>query len=157
MPISKKIIEKLKEFLNAEGLKWTAERLVVLEEIKQSREHLEADEILFRLRKKDSKISRATVYRTLELLVKSGFIQKITFDNHRGYYEYAFEISHHDHMVCVSCGKVIEFHDHIIEDHQYQISKKYNFRMIGHSHQIYGFCSEKCKRNGFKNIRRFHA
>ena len=157
MSIENTVVEKLRSFLKSEGLKWTPERISVLEEMSKSHEHLEAEELLARLRKKDSKISRATVYRTLELLVKSGLIQRLSFEGNRGYYEYTYGVCHHDHMICVSCGKVIEFHDDIIEKHQSLISKEHRFEIIAHSHQIFGFCSNRCKNRGIKTIRKLHA
>ena len=148
MPAGVKIAEKVRknfrDFLKKENYRITEERFKVLDEIISSKGHFEADELYLRLKSKGEKVSRATVYNTLELLFKSGLISRHKVGN-TFVYEMAFGREHHDHLICLECGSIIEFRSDEIEAIQEEICKRYNFKHIRHTHQIYGICS-KCLR-----------
>jgi Fur family ferric uptake transcriptional regulator len=144
-----KHLEKLREFLEPQGLKLTDERAALVREIFSRHYHFEADELLFRMKEKGLKISRATVYRTLELLVKSGMVRRVHLGEDHYHYEAVTggKESHHDHLVCTTCGAVIEFHDEVLEQRQREICERKKFTPTFHNLQILGVC-DSCHRKG---------
>ena len=111
MPKHAAAIARFSEFLQQQGLKLTSEREALVREIFSIHYHFEADELLFKMKQNNVKISRATVYRTLELLVKSGLVRRVHLGEDHYHYEHVSGNSHHDHLICTACGMVIEFHD----------------------------------------------
>lgn len=132
--------EHFKDLLAAKGLKYTAERRQLLEEILRLRKHFDADELYELIKKKGLRISRDTVYRTLPLLLECGVVQKSVGDGRREYFERTSVKGHHDHMVCISCGKIIEFNSPEIEALQDVVCKRYQFKLLFHDHRLFGHC-----------------
>lgn len=133
--------------LKKAGLKATVPRRKILE-IFESAEHphLTAEEVYQRLRAGGEEVGLATVYRVLTQFESAGLIIRHNFEGGRS----VFEINqggHHDHMVCVVCGKVFEFYDGAIEDRQREVAQKTGFSIDDHSLYLYGVC-EGMKRNG---------
>ena len=135
--------QKLREYLSSRGLKLTRERKEILKAIMETHSHFEVDDIFIKLRRKKLKISQTSIYRTLPLLVESGIVLKNTCDRMTARYEHVLGHDHHDHMVCVKCGKIIEFQEDNIEELQVKVSKKHKFKILGHRLVIRGLC-EKC-------------
>lgn len=142
-------VTRFQEFLQQQGLKPTNERTALVREIFSTHYHFEADELLFKMKEKSLKISRATVYRTLELLVKSGMVRRVRLGEDHYHYEHVTGNSHHDHLVCTTCGGVIEFHDEELERLQLAICRKKKFTPTYHNLQILGLC-DACNRRGEK-------
>jgi Fur family ferric uptake transcriptional regulator len=147
MALHQREINRFQHFLAAEGLKLTTERAALVREIFSAHYHFEADELLFKMKEKRLKISRATIYRTLELLVKSGMVRRVHLGEDHYHYEYVSGNSHHDHLICTTCGSVIEFHDPILEERQLEICDRKKFTPTFHNLQILGIC-EACRRKG---------
>ncbi len=128
------------KYLKSKGLLLTRQRAKVLEEVTRTRGHFGAEDLCLRLCAGDKRVSRATVYRALDLLVGAGVVEKLRL----GEDQYRFEISkagaHHDHLICVRCGEVIEFFSEKIEGLQDEICKDMSFTPGGHSLVIYGLC-----------------
>lgn len=141
-PILNNIMKKLKNILHKEGLRYTLQRQEVWNEFLSSTKHRDAEEIYFSLLKRGIKVSRATVYRTIDVLVKNNMIEKLEIGDGKARYEYNDKFKHHDHLICTSCGKIIEFNDSDIENHQLHIARKYNFELMHHSHQLFGICED---------------
>ena len=139
-----------KEYLLSKNLKFTAERQTILDRVFANHKHFEADELLVDLRQNKLKISKATIYRTLSLLVKSGLLREVIFGERHAHYEQVYGHEHHDHLVCNNCGKIIEFVEHRIEKLQDEVCKKNKFEPESHRLQIQGLCEDCSKRN--KNI-----
>ena len=99
------------------------------------------------MKEKNVKISRATVYRTLELLVKSGLVRRVHLGEDHYHYEHVKGDSHHDHLVCTTCGGVIEFLDEGLEKRALEICEKRKFKPTFHNLQILGVC-DACRRKG---------
>lgn len=135
--ITKKIKEDFKKLLFQEGLKMTSSRLSVLENILLSNSHRECEEIFNDLINNNISISRATVYRTLDVLVKYEYIRKLDIGDGRIRYEKKLGTSHHDHMICIKTGDIIEFHNEKIEDLQEKIAKRHGYKVIRHVHQLF--------------------
>ncbi|PID49732.1 MAG: ferric iron uptake transcriptional regulator [Proteobacteria bacterium] len=125
------------------GLKVTQPRLKVLDLLGTSAErHLSAEEIYRTLLAEGEEIGLATVYRVLTQFEAAGLVIRHNFEGGQAVFELASE-DHHDHMVCVKTGKVVEFYDEIIELRQKEIAKAHNFRITGHSLILYGEFIEK--------------
>jgi Fur family ferric uptake transcriptional regulator len=132
------------EFLRTKGLRFTRERREILSEVMKIHNHFEVDDIFLGLRKRSIKVSHASIYRTLPLLVESGIVLKTPCDKMSARYEHIVGHKHHDHFVCVKCGKIIEFNDTRIEKLQEENARKHHFKMSGHRLVIRGLC-EKCR------------
>ena len=139
-----KAVESFAKYLEAKKLKFTNERKVVLQEILHHRGHLEVEDLLYSLRRKKKSSSRATVYRTLELLVDSGIVRKVDLGHGHSHYELVLGHAHHEHMICLKCGKVIEFSDKGIERFCKEQCEQNQFRPTSHYFQIFGYCKD-CK------------
>jgi Fur family transcriptional regulator, ferric uptake regulator len=147
MPHVEKEITRFAGFLQQQGLKLTGERTALVREIFSTHYHFEADELLFKMKEKNVKISRATVYRTLELLVKSGMVRRVHLGEDHYHYEHVRGDSHHDHLICTTCGSVIEFVDEELERRQREICERKKFTPTFHNLQILGVC-ESCRKKG---------
>jgi Fur family ferric uptake transcriptional regulator len=147
MPAVQREINRFQEFLAGQGLKLTSERTALIREIFSTHYHFEADELLFKMKEKNVKISRATIYRTLELLVRSGLVRRVHLGEDHYHYEYVSGNSHHDHLICTTCGSVIEFHDEDLEKRQREICERKRFTPTFHNLQILGVC-DACRRKG---------
>ncbi len=139
-----KAIEIFVKYLQAQKLKFTKERKAVLQEIFLHPGHLEAEELCHNLRKKKRRASRATIYRTLDLLVDSGIVRTVDLGHGHSHYELVLGHAHHEHMICLKCGKVIEFSDKRIERSIKKLCEKQRFEHTSHRFQIFGYC-DKCK------------
>jgi len=138
--------QKLESFLRDEGYRITPERFQVLDAVMTASGHFDADELFIGLKKSGSKVSRATVYNTLDILEECELVFKTRLKDHGSRYEKAFGRAHHDHLVCIQSGKIVEFIDESIEQGQEAIAKKFKFKLISHSHQIFGLCPD-CKKH----------
>ncbi len=136
--------ERFRQLLVAKGLKFTTERELLLSHVLETRKHFDADSLYENLKKKGVRIARDTVYRTLPLLLECGVLQKSVGDSRRDYFEVPGVKGHHDHMVCIECGKVIEFHSDELEKLQDRLCKDYDFSMVFHDHRLFGYC-QRCK------------
>lgn len=132
--------------LKRAGLKVTIPRLKILqilETLPEDRQHLSAEEVYDALRDAGEDVGLATVYRVLTQFKAAGLVERHNFkDGHA-----VFELSrggHHDHMVCVDSGRVVEFHDDEIEERQRAIAEKHGFRIVGHSLVLYVQCEPDC-------------
>jgi Fur family ferric uptake transcriptional regulator len=135
--------EAFEEYLARRNLRVTGERMIVLREIMKAPGHVDIEYLVERLRKQKKPVSRATIYRTLTHLVDSGLVQKILTGEGQARYEKMFGRPHHDHMICLGCGEIIEFTNDEIERLQDWVCRRRNFRIVSHTLQIKGFCS-KC-------------
>ena len=129
-------------YLKKKGMKYTPQRRVILKAVFSIHEHFDAETLFVRLRSKRKDISRATIYRTLPLLIESGLIKGVIYCENKLIYEHVFGHIHHDHMICIKCGKVIEFRDERIEALQEEVCKKYRFKAVEHRLGIRGYCDD---------------
>lgn len=134
-----------KKYLGEKGLKLTKERIAILNEVFSFHGHFEPEHLYFRIKGSGLKASRASVYRTLTLLIESGLVEKVTRTEKGNVYEQAFGHSHHDHMICETCGAVVEFYSKKLESIQEEICDKNRFKGTSHRLEIRGHC-EKCRK-----------
>ena len=142
--VDQKLLSQFKNILRQDKLKFTPQRVAVLEEVIQGDSHRECEDIYLALKQNGKHISRATVYRTMDILVRSNIARKMELGDGRVRYESKMGSPHHDHMICTSCGKIIEFVNQNIEDLQNQIAKRHHFKIQRHIHQLFGIC-KKCR------------
>jgi Fur family transcriptional regulator, ferric uptake regulator len=129
-------------FLKEHGLKWTSGREEVFREAVATEGHFEPEELAYRLRKRGSRISKATVYRTLPLLIKAGLIKEVIHGEKHHHYEHIHEEKDHDHLICLRCGKIIEFEEESLREIEGRICKKHAFRPERILVEIFGYCKE---------------
>ena len=127
--IEKKCISK--------GVKLTEQRKIIARVMSESDDHPDVDELYKRVSKIDSKISIATVYRTVKLFEESGILTKHEFKGGKARYETLNE-SHHDHLIDIKTGEIIEFVDDEIEKLQEKVAEKYGYKLVDHKLQLYG-------------------
>ncbi len=150
-PAGEDLITEVKEifrnYLKEHKHRQTPERFMVLEEIYRADGHFDADDMYFRMKNIGYRVSRATVYNTLDLLLECGLVQRHQFGKNQSIYERAYAYRQHDHMICKSCGKVIEFCDPRLQEIKTMMENIHGFTIEGHSLQFYGTCKnpEVCK------------
>jgi len=138
-----KAYQQLRKCLAGRNLLWTSQRQVILQAILETRGHFDAESLYRNLREKGERVSRATVYRLLPHLQGCGLIREVFRSGGRAKYERTAR--HHDHMVCIACGKVIEFTDPSLKKAREKISKRYGFKVVEYGTGIKGICRE-CQR-----------
>jgi len=121
----------------ARGLRMTDQRRTIAEVLQQSHDHPDVEELYARASARDAGISLATVYRTVKLFEEAGIIDRVEFQDGRARYEDA-ERDHHDHLIDLNSGKVIEFVDAEIEELQERIAAKLGYELRGHRLELYG-------------------
>ena len=137
--------DKLKRILHKENRRYTQQRQEVWDEICSTNEHRDAEDIYNSLRKRQTNVSRATVYRTIDILVKNNLVRRLDLGDGRSRFENKIGIAHHDHIVCLDCRKIVEFMNEKIEELQEQVAKEMGFEIVRHVHQLFGRClDEKC-------------
>ena len=129
--------ETIEEKCLSKGVKLTDQRKVIAQVMSQSSDHPDVDELYNRVSKIDSKISIATVYRTVKLFEEAGILTKHDFKGGKARYEAIVE-SHHDHLIDIKTGEIIEFVDEEIEKLQKQVANKYGYTLVDHKLELYG-------------------
>ena len=128
--------------LKKAGLKITVPRVKILQLLEEAEDpHMSAEEVYHILAQAGEEVGLATVYRVLTQFEAAGLVKRHNFNDEHAVFELN-QKSHHDHLVCVKCGKVEEFVDQIIETRQCEIAKQANFQMTDHSLNIYGICKQ---------------
>ena len=134
---NQKLLSHFRNILRKDGLKYTPQRVAVLEEIINDKGHRECEEIYLALKQNGSNVSRATVYRTMAILVKNGFARKVELGDGRARYESKLDSPHHDHMICVETGDIIEFFNEDLEELQEKIANEHGYTIVRHVHQLF--------------------
>lgn len=142
--VNQGLLNKFKFALKKEGLKVTPQRIAVLEEVINSDQHRISEDIYSAIKQNKINISRATVYRTLDILVQSGFARKMNLGDGGALYETKVNHPRHDHLICNECGDIYEFVNDEIGKIQNQIAEEFGFVLQKHIHQLLGVC-KKCQ------------
>jgi Fur family ferric uptake transcriptional regulator len=146
--VTKPFIRLFGRYLREQGLPVTQQREAVAEVVFSSSAHLSVDDIEQQLRRTGERIGKATIYRTLDLLVKSHLAEEHDFGE--GFKRYEHRLSRqpvHEHLICLECGKVTEFRSAEVQDVETRVSAEYGFRPTKHRLEIYGLCSD-CQEKG---------
>ena len=136
--------DKFKEFMLDKGLKSTRQREVILDEFLRVGSNISTEELYLRLRRKTPQIGYATVHRTLKLFAECGIAEQRHFGDGQARYEASDLDEHHDHLICVTCGKIVEFEDPRIERLQEEVARQHGFSIERHRLELYG-CCESCR------------
>ena len=129
--------ETIEQKCLSKGVKLTDQRKIIAQVMSESTDHPDVDELYNRVSKIDSKISIATVYRTVKLFEESGIVEKHDFKGGKARYEYSPE-EHHDHLIDINSGEIVEFVDKEIEKLQKEVAKKLGYKLIDHKLELYG-------------------
>ena len=128
---------RLEKLCIERGMKMTEQRRVIARVISDADDHPDVEELFRRSSAADENISIATVYRTVRLFEEAGLLDRHDFGDGRSRYEEASD-DHHDHLIDVQSGKVIEFHDEEVEELQRKIAAKHGYKLVGHRMELYG-------------------
>jgi len=138
-------VETFRAELNIAGTRATNQRALILEIIRQGKGHLDADEIYRQAREKQPRLSLSTVYRTLQMLKKLDLVEELHFDDTHHHYEVKPPIEHH-HLVCLGCGKIVEFHNPISRYIKRHAPEAKDFDITETEVRMTGYCA-KCRRS----------
>lgn len=131
-------LQALSAYLEKNHLKQTRQRELILHAFLDAQRHVTSEDLYQAVRKEHANIGYTTVYRTMKLLVEAGLATERHFDD--GITRYEIEHEHHDHLVCVQCGRIQEFECEEIEERQSEIASRHGFEILRHRHELYGHC-----------------
>lgn len=140
----------LKAWIPEEGLKTTQQREEILKVFLNSTGHKNLSQIHAQVTKANPKIGYTTVYRTLKLLTRFGLAAQRKFSDGETRYEPTVKGNHHDHLICLGCGKIIEFESEALETLQDHIAGRYRFKVFHHRMELYGRCADCAKKKSLK-------
>ena len=127
-------------FLQERGQRRTPERFAVLDALYDTADHIDADTLFLRLKSDGVRVSRATVYNTLDLLIESDLAAKHQWGQSQARYERAWAYWQHDHLICLDCGEILEFCDPRLQEIQESVADVYGFEVARHALTVYGHC-----------------
>lgn len=129
--------------MTAKNFKLTSQRRLILKALLENMaDHPSAEEVYQFVREQNPRVGLATVYRTLELFCELGILHELNFDNNCRRYELEQGDRHHHHLICLKCGKIVEFSDYVLQDLEGYIRSQHNFDVVDHRIKFYGYCSE---------------
>src|SRR3989338_3155258 len=147
----KRFVE-VEQLLRTKGVRLTDQlRLVVRRAVAYL--HFTAEELVRDVKTFDPSVARGTIYRTLALLHQAGAVEKHDFRYGPPNYEVTFAKAHHDHLMCVQCGEIIEFQEPRVETLQQAVVKRFGYQLLSHTHKLYGLCTG-CQRQGTTRARK---
>ncbi len=129
-----------REFIRSQGLRQTQERESIVLEIFRLKDHFDVDELFLRLVAQGKKISKASIYRTLPLLVACGLIREVNYEEGHWHYEQIYGRPHHCHLRCSQCGAMIEFEEPLMATVEEKLAKTYGYQITKHVLEVHGRC-----------------
>lgn len=133
----------LRKYMGARGLKLTRQRQDIVDEFFRIPDHMSIEDLHHRVRRRNPRVGYATVYRTLKLLSDCGLAHTGKFGDGGQLYEPCLGQGHHDHLICVTCGQIVEFTAKTIENVQKEVARRRRFTLLHHKLELYGYCP-KC-------------
>ena len=133
----------LRNFLSKKNLRHSSKRNTILKAFLKEEGHITAEELHKKVNEEDPSIGIATIYRNLKLFHDAGLARMSRFEKGEAHYEHNYLHTHHDHLICLKCGKIIEFKNPEIEETQEKVAWEHKFKITSHRLELYGTCS-KC-------------
>jgi Fur family ferric uptake transcriptional regulator len=150
VPVAEPPVAKFAEYLEIHGQRLTKPRRELVEHIFSYHEHFTADDLVFDVREKKISVGRATIYRTLDLLVEAGMLRKLRFAD-RDAYEHDYGYPDHDHIYCTKCKRIIEFHNEDLVELRERLAREHQFHGTSHRFVISGLCESCFRAKGTKH------
>lgn len=136
----KQALKRFAAYITANGLKFTPQRRLIAEAFLSQSGHLSTEELYDKVRKQAPSVGQATVYRTLKLFCDAGLAKEVHFGDGMARYETTVDTVHHDHLICIGCGRQVEFMDAAIEKLQETLAEQHGFLLTSHHMYLYGVC-----------------
>ncbi len=137
-------LEVFRKFLKNQGMRYTPEREAIIKEIFSIHDHFDVDGLYISMRRKGLRVSKASIYRLIPLLIEANLIAEVFFDKGQTYYEHIYGHEHHCHLRCKECNKIEEFSDPRLKDLEKELSERFGYKILTHKLQVIGICS-KCQ------------
>ncbi len=139
-------LDSFRAFLKSKGHRITREREAIAEAVLLNRGHFDVDELFLHLKNRIG-VSKASIYRTIPILIESGLLAAVYLENGHMHYERVYGREHHSHLRCTGCGRIFEFSVPELPALEKTIAEQQNFKSEGHKFEIWGLCS-KCREDG---------
>ncbi len=137
-------LDIFREFLKKKGMRYTPEREIIIKEIFSIHDHFDVDSLYISMRKKEARVSKASIYRLIPLLIEANLIEEVFFDRGQMYYEHIYGHEHHCHLRCVNCKQILEFNDPRLKEIERDLADKFNYKILRHKLEVMGLC-QKCQ------------
>ncbi|NPA94599.1 MAG: transcriptional repressor [Thermodesulfobacteria bacterium] len=135
-------LDIFRDFLKRHGMRYTPERETIIKEIFATHEHFDVDSLYISMRQKGLRVSKASIYRLIPLLIQANLIEEVFFEKGQMHYEHTYGHEHHCHLRCQQCSKIEEFSDHRMAQIEEELTKRFNYKILRHRLEVIGLCSD---------------